>query len=230
MSPPSILVVLSGGQDSATTALMMALRHPTAALHAISFDYGQRHRRELEAARQISTSLQFATHHFVRIEGLQGGALTNEHTPVKESGGFGGLPSTFLPGRNVVFLSMAAARAAEISRTHPQGQLPPIVTGVCETDFSGYPDCREETIESLENTLRLALGGVPVVIQTPLMRLTKAQTVLEALKHPRGLEILGMTWTCYNGLRFHCGRCPACVLRLRGFQEAGVADPVEYFT
>ena len=214
------LVVLSGGQDS-TTCLYWAIdRFGVDNVAAITFDYGQRHRIELDCARRVA---QFAGVPITRVPidtfgALGGDALTDENIVVADRPEAGsGLPNTFVPGRNIVFLTFAAAYAWR------QG-IDDIVTGVAQTDYSGYPDCREETIEALEHTLRLGMES-SVRIHTPLMHRSKKQTV-ELAVALGALDAMALTHTCYNGERPPCGHCPACRLRAKGFQEAGVEDPL----
>ena len=128
-----------------------------------------------------------------------------------------GLPNTFVPGRNLVFLTFAAAFAYRQGIRH-------IVTGVAQTDYSGYPDCRAETIDALQQALRLGMES-DVEIHTPLMHLSKKQTV-ELASDLGALPALAHTHTCYNGVRPPCGNCPACELRAKGFAEAGIPDPL----
>ncbi len=212
------LVVLSGGQDS-TTCLYWAIdRFGRDNVATLTFDYGQRHRVELECAANV------AAHAGVRNEclpidtfsALGGDALPDTEIDVDVAAS-SGLPNTFVPGRNIIFLTFAAAYAYQRDTRH-------LVTGVAQTDYSGYPDCREETIKALEATLRLGMES-EVRIHTPLMRLSKKQTV-EMARDLGGLDAMALTHTCYNGERPPCGRCPACELRARGFAEAGIEDPL----
>ena len=128
-----------------------------------------------------------------------------------------GLPNTFVPGRNIILLSFAAARAWQLG-------IENIVTGVCQTDYSGYPDCRKNTIEALQLALNLGMER-QFVLHTPLMWLTKAQTVRKA-RELGALEALSFSHSCYNGTFPPCGTCPACLLRQKGFSEAGIIDPL----
>jgi 7-cyano-7-deazaguanine synthase len=213
------VVLLSGGQDS-TTCLYWA-RPRFDAVHAVSIDYGQRHRTELVAAAEIAR-MAGVTHEVLSLHALSalgGNALVNNALPVDGSGGLGGLPSTFVPMRNVLFLTLAAARAVLLG-----GRPAVVVCGACETDFSGYPDCRRATMDAAERALSLAVDA-PVRIDTPLMALDKAETVRLARSLPGCWEALALSVTCYQGLRPGCGACPACELRARGFAEAGEADP-----
>jgi 7-cyano-7-deazaguanine synthase len=149
---------------------------------------------------------------------LGGDALTDSDIAVETGVAPGnGLPNTFVPGRNLVFLTFAAAFAY-------QRDIANLVTGVAQTDYSGYPDCREETIVALQQALRLGMES-RVVIHTPLMHLSKRQTV-EMARDLGGLGAMALTHTCYNGVRPPCGECPACVLRAKGFAEAGESDPL----
>lgn len=211
------LVLLSGGQDS-TTALYWALnRFGQGKVAALSFDYGQRHRIELDCAIRIAAAA--GTEHLClpidTFRAIGGDALTDADIDV--SADSDGLPNTFVPGRNIIFLTYAAA----VARQRGIGDL---VTGVAQTDYSGYPDCRQETIEALQQALRLGMES-EVTIHTPLMHLSKKETV-ELAVTLGALEALADTHTCYNGTRPPCGECHACVLRARGFAEAGIPDPL----
>ena len=214
------VVVLSGGQDS-TTCLYWALdKFGVDAIETVSFDYGQRHRVELECAARVA---EFAgvSNEIIPIDtfaALGGNALTDSSVDVQKVGDADtDLPNTFVPGRNIVFLTFAAAYAWHRDIEH-------LVTGVAQTDYSGYPDCRQETIEALQSTIRLGMQS-NVVIHTPLMSLSKKETVLLA-RDLGGLEAMALTHTCYNGRRPPCGECAACELRARGFDEAGIEDPL----
>lgn len=218
MKKQSALVLLSGGQDS-VTCLAWALSQFDH-VEAVSFDYGQRHRVELDAGEKIA-QIAGVGRTVVPVNFAQvGSAMNDSSVPVSLEGGLGGvLPTTFLPGRNVAFLSIACGLGASRG-------IWDVVTGVCQTDYSGYPDCRQGFVESMQRTMSLALDR-EVRIHTPLMSLTKAQTVL-LMRGLGRLSWLEYSHTCYEGRRPACGKCPACVLRLRGFSEAGVVDPIEY--
>ena len=214
------LVVLSGGQDS-TTCLYWAIdRWGVANVATLTFDYGQRHRIELECARRVAENAR-VPNTILPIDtfaALGGDALTDSDIDVqREVDTSSGLPNTFVPGRNLVFLTFAAAYAY-------QRNIANIVTGVAQTDYSGYPDCREGTMTSLQHTIRLGME-FDVVLHTPLMHLSKKETVLLA-RDLGALPAMALTHTCYNGKRPPCGECPACELRARGFAEAGVEDPL----
>lgn len=210
------LVLFSGGQDS-TTCLVWA-KNRFDEIVAVTFDYGQRHDIELECAQKIAQ--QLGVEHIIQdldvLNDLCPTALTRENIEIAWSDN---LPNTFVPGRNLVFLSFAGIIAY-------QRGISDIVSGVCQTDFSGYPDCREHFIKSLEQTMKLALD-FGFVFHTPLMHLSKKETVLLMRKHG-GLKLLGHSHTCYEGKRPACGKCPACLLRIKGFLEAGIEDPLQY--
>ena len=213
------LVVLSGGQDS-TTCLYWAMdRFGGVNVSAVTFDYGQRHRIELDSAINVANHAR-VPHRVLPIDtfrALGGNALTDEIDVQPAGAQTDALPNTFVPGRNLVFLTFAAALAWQQRIGH-------LVTGVAQTDYSGYPDCREATIASLEQTLRLGMD-FEIELHAPLMTLSKKDTVCLALE--LGCEdALALTQTCYNGQKPPCGQCDACVLRARGFAEAGVADPL----
>lgn len=219
-STEKALVVLSGGQDS-TTCLYWALdRFGHNAIDTVTFDYGQRHHIELDCAARVAefagvpnTCLPIDT-----FAALGGDALTDPDVEVASgTDETTGLPNTFVPGRNLIFLTFAAAYAL-------QRGIRDLVTGVAQTDYSGYPDCREGTITALQHALRLGMES-DVCIHTPLMHLSKKETV-ELARDLGALPAMALTHTCYNGERPPCGHCAACELRARGFAEAGVEDPL----
>jgi len=212
------VVVLSGGQDS-TTCLYWALdRFGAGNVEALTFDYGQRHRIELDCAAQIAkhAGVAYTLLPIDTFAALGGNALTDSDIAVEESNG-NDLPNTFVPGRNLIFLTFAAAFAW-------QRGISDLVAGVAQTDYSGYPDCRRDTIDALEQSLSLGMERT-FTIHTPLMNLSKKETV-ELAQDLGALDAMGLTHTCYNGQRPPCGACPACQLRAKGFLEAGVADPL----
>lgn len=221
-SEEKALVVLSGGQDS-TTCLYWAIdRFGSDKVSTITFDYGQRHRVELESAARIAeyadvanTCLPIDT-----FAALGGDALTDADIDIdidSAASTGNGLPNTFVPGRNLIFLTFAAAYAY-------QRGIGNLVAGVAQTDYSGYPDCREETIRALQRTLCRGMER-DFVIHTPLMHLSKRGTV-ELARDLGGLSAMALTHTCYNGARPPCGYCAACELRAKGFAEAGIVDPL----
>lgn len=214
------LVVLSGGQDS-TTGLYWALnRFGAGQVEAVTFDYGQRHRIELDCAARVAAraSVPQTVLPINTFAALGGNALTDASIPVQAGGDAPTrLPNTFVPGRNLIFLTFAAAFAYSRRIHH-------LVTGVAQTDYSGYPDCRQATLQALEQAIRLGME-YEIAIHAPLMFKSKADTV--RLAHELGaLPALADTHTCYNGVRPPCGECPACRLRARGFADAGMTDPL----
>ncbi|MBN8527297.1 MAG: 7-cyano-7-deazaguanine synthase QueC [Planctomycetes bacterium] len=214
----SAVVVLSGGQDS-TTCLAWA-KNRFAVIDAITFDYGQRHRVELDCAAEVARRAGVRHHRVLSVDSLRqlgGNTLCGETGAQLGATGQGGLPNTFVPGRNLLFMTLAAAWAWQLGTKD-------LVTGVCQTDYSGYPDCRADTMAALQQALRLGLE-LDVVIHTPLMHISKADSVRLA-RAEGGLELLAWTHTCYAGQVPPCGACPACQLRAKGFAEAGVADPL----
>lgn len=214
------LVVLSGGQDS-TTCLFWAIdRFGRDAVSSITFDYGQRHRVELGCATRVAdyAGVSNVCLPIDTFSALGGDALTDSGIDVtSDTNASTGLPNTFVPGRNLIFLTFAAAYAYQRNIGH-------LVTGVAQTDYSGYPDCREATIKALQQSIRMGMDS-DVQIHTPLMHLSKRQTV-ELAVELGALEAMGLTHTCYEGLRPPCGVCAACELRAKGFLAAGFDDPL----
>ena len=213
-------MVLSGGQDSTTCLYWAIERFGKGNVSTISFDYGQRHKIELECAARIAehASVTNACLPIDTFAALGGDALTDSGIEIeKNTSADSSLPNTFVPGRNLVFLTFAAAYAYQRGIDH-------LVTGVAQTDYSGYPDCREDTIRSLQQTLRAGMESA-VVIHTPLMHLSKKETV-ELAVQLGALPAMALTHTCYQGERPPCGECPACELRAKGFAEAGIEDPL----
>lgn len=211
MDNQTAVVVFSGGQDS-TTCLFWALERFDH-VEVVTFDYQQRHNQEIEVAKQIAAKLKVKQTilDMSLLNQLAPNALTRPDQAIVE-GTADELPSTFVPGRNLLFLSFASIFARQIGAKH-------IITGVCETDFSGYPDCRDIFIKSLNVTLNLAMED-QFVIHTPLMWLNKAETWKLADQLDAFDFIKNETLTCYNGiLGSGCGECPACKLRKNGLDQ-----------
>lgn len=227
-SARTALVLFSGGQDSATCLAWALSRHDR--VETVGFDYGQRHAVELQARLKVRAGMaqampdaasRLGPDHMVDLTGYGRIAESALTSGGEMAAGPRGLPTTFVPGRNLVFLTAAAALA------DVRG-LDVLVGGMCETDFSGYPDCRRDTIDAMQSALSLGLDR-PMPIETPLMRLTKAQTW--ALADELGGDalvtlIVEDTHTCYRGDRSHrhawgygCGDCPACELRAQGWTD-----------
>jgi 7-cyano-7-deazaguanine synthase len=210
------LVLLSGGQDSATC--LYWARERFGSVLAVSFDYGQRHRVELLAAAEIGRMAGVERHTVLPVEALAvlgGSGLVDPSLAVDEVGQ-DGLPASFVPGRNVLFMVLAAAAAYRWGVEH-------LVAGFCQTDYSGYPDCRNETVVATQQALSLGMDR-RFTVHTPLMWLTKAESVHMARNLQGCWDALGKSVTCYRG-QPACGRCPACRLRAKGFEESGLADP-----
>lgn len=217
------VVLLSGGLDSATT--LAIARQQRYECHAVSFDYGQRHRVELEAAHRVAESLGVAEHRVMGIDWghIGGSALTDATIDVPEAK-TRGIPVTYVPARNTVFLAMALGWAEVLGARD-------IFIGVNAVDYSGYPDCRPEFIEAFERLANLAtkagVEGERFRIHAPLIQMTKAQIIR------RGTELgvdYSLTVSCYqpDDQGRACGRCDSCRLRQAGFVAAGIADPTRY--
>jgi len=228
MSDPTALVLLSGGQDSAT-CLAWALEQ-FERVETIGFDYRQRHRAELVARTEFRCALaeqfpdwvaKLGSDHVLDVSVLNEISETALTRDIQIATGASGLPKTFVPGRNILFLTLAAAVAYRRGLKH-------LVSGVCETDYSGYPDCRDDTIKALQVALNLGME-CRFVLDTPLMWLTKAQTwaLANALGGPPLVELIReRTLSCYYGdtVTMHewgrgCSACPACDLRAKGYRE-----------
>jgi len=221
-----VVVLLSGGLDS-TTALAMAAEkgHDIVAL---TFDYGQRHDKEIESARQVAEHYGVKRHIVITLDmgRYLNSSLTDASQDVPADGaerdGPAAIPNTYVPGRNIVFLSVASAIAEGIGADS-------IVIAANAVDYSGYPDCTPEFVEAFQETLAVGtkrgVDGRPVQVDAPLLRMAKADIVREAARLGAPLEL---TWSCYNGGEKACGACDSCRLRLRGFKEAGEMDPLEY--
>lgn len=222
------VVLLSGGLDSAT--VIAIAQSQGFEVHALSFDYGQRHRVELERASRIARQLDISAHRVARIDlGVFGGsALTADIDVPKDRGESEldtGIPITYVPARNTIFLSFALGYAEVIEASD-------IFIGVNALDYSGYPDCRPEFIDAFKNLANLATkagveGTSKFKIHAPLIDMTKAQIIQKGTS--LGVDY-GMTTSCYDpsddGIA--CGHCDSCQLRLKGFREAGLTDPVRY--
>jgi 7-cyano-7-deazaguanine synthase len=223
------VVLLSGGLDSTTVAAIA--QEEGFSVYALSFDYGQKHRVELDAAKRVAKSLKVERHVIVSVDlrGFGGSALTSDDEIVPKSRtaeAIGtGIPITYVPARNTVFLSLALAWAESLGATD-------IYVGVNALDYSGYPDCRPEYIAAFERMANLGTkigteGGRGIKIHAPLIAMTKKEIIQTGL----GLFIdYGQTITCYDPSDSGeaCGECDACILRLKGFSEAGISDPGKY--
>lgn len=230
--PEPAIVLTSGGLDS-TTCLAIARADGFAPIYSMTFDYGQRHRQELHAAKVVAQAMLVAEHRVIQIDLRQFGksALTAAIDVPKdrdESAMSAGIPITYVPARNTIFLSYALAWAEVLGVKN-------IYIGVNAIDYSGYPDCRPQFIEAFERLANLATkmttdapaGSSPLRIHAPLLHLTKAQIILRG--HELGVDY-SLTHSCYDpspeGLA--CGHCDSCILRKKGFIAAGISDPTRY--
>jgi len=214
MMKKKAVVVFSGGQDS-TTCLIHALPLYDE-VHCITFDYGQRHRAEIEVAQQLAKQLGATVHKVLDaslLNELAISSLTRDNIPVPTVNSSGeSLPSTFVPGRNILFLTLASIYAYQV-------KAETVITGVCETDFSGYPDCRDEFVRALNKAIELGME-YRLRLETPLMWLNKSQTWALADYHNQLDLVREHTLTCYNGIvGSGCGNCDACNLRTRGLND-----------
>lgn len=217
------ICLLSGGLDS-TVTLAYAI-HQGYEVTALTINYGQRHKRELDAARAVAA--HYKVPHIVMEFPLTGfrSALTDVNIPVpdrrSEEIGYD-IPDTYVPARNIVFLSLAAGMAESVDASA-------VFIGANAIDYSGYPDCRPEFFQAFENMLEVGTKrgvlGHPVSIEHPILKKTKAEIVKMGMKLEAPLHL---TWSCYRGGEKACGHCDSCVLRLKGFKEAGTKDPVAY--
>ena len=214
------VVLLSGGLDS-TTCMGVADKEGYE-IYPISFDYGQIHNRELDCAVRIANHYDVEEHRIINMANVGGSALTDSNIDVPDHNGDGEIPVTYVPARNILFLSYALGYAEVI-------EAEAIFIGVSSVDYSGYPDCRPEFINAFQNVIdvgtKAGVEGNSIQIKTPLLNLSKAETVELADETGAPLEL---TTTCYRGGKKACGVCDSCKLRLKGFEEAGIEDPIEY--
>lgn len=223
MAAPKAVVLVSGGLDSATT--LAIARAEGRACHALSFDYGQRHRVELESAARVARALGAVEHRTMRIDtaGIGGSALTDPAIAVPETAS-DGIPVTYVPARNTVFLALALGWAEVLGARE-------LWVGVNAVDYSGYPDCRPEFVAAFERLANLAtragVEGDTFTVRAPLIQWTKAEIVRRGVA--LGVDYAD-TVSCYqpDASGAACGRCDSCRLRREGFAGAGVADPTRY--
>lgn len=230
-----VMVVLSGGQDSTTCLALAAQAHnrPGDEVHAITFMYGQRHATEIDAAKAVAKFYGVKSHEIVHVpDVLKSTSPLTSDTPLETYTDFPSMDKTigdrveltFVPLRNPFFLLVAANHALALG-------CDTLVTGICEADNANYPDCtgafRWKMAEMINEALgRNSIAGSRFTIQAPLLHLNKQQTVELMMRLPKGPEALAFTHTCYAGEVPPCGKCHACVLRAKGFEDAGVADPL----
>ena len=227
MTKSCAVVLLSGGLDSAT--VLAIARAEGLECHCLTVDYGQRHRIELEAARKVANALGAASHRIVglNLRAIGGSALTDDiAVPKDQDPESGEVPITYVPARNTVMLSLLLGLAEVVEADQ-------LFIGANAVDYSGYPDCRPEFLQAFEKlatvaTVAGAEHGVQFRVRAPLLELTKAEIIRRG--HQLGVDY-GLTWSCYDPTRdgLACGHCDSCILRKRGFEEAGVQDPTVYF-
>ena len=220
------VVLLSGGLDSSTC--MAIAKDEGYEIYALSFDYGQRHSRELESAKAIARHFGAKEHKILRIDLRQigGSALTDDSIDVPENRDeehmADEIPVTYVPARNTILLSFALAYAEVIDADA-------IYIGANALDYSGYPDCRPEYYKAFEEVGRLGtkrgVEGKPIEIKYPLINMSKAEIIRTGMRLGVPYEL---TWSCYKGGEKACGVCDSCKLRIKGFKEAGYKDPIEY--
>jgi len=220
------ICLLSGGLDSCVSAAIA--KKQDYSLYALTFEYGQQHQREVQSAQQIAESLQVQEHIVfpLDLKQFQGSSLVDDTQEIPDASSLDRIgvtiPSTYVPARNTIFLSIALA-LAEVKEADA------IFIGVNEVDYSGYPDCRPEYIKAFQAMADLAtkkaVEGKKTLIETPLLHLSKKEII------KKGVEVNApyyFSWSCYRGEEQACGQCESCLLRLKGFQDAGVADPLIY--
>jgi len=220
------IVLLSGGLDSSTMLAMAKAQGYD--VTALTFDYGQKHRRELQSAKKVAKSIGVKEHIVMSLDlgQLLQSSLTQKGMGIPRRRSkreiCDGIPDTYVPSRNIIFLSIASSIAESRGADA-------VFIAANAVDFSGYPDCTPEFILAFQRVLEVGTKagkeGKPIVVEAPLLSKTKADIVREAVK----LKVpLKLTWSCYEGGEKACGECDSCQLRLRGFSEAGLEDPIEY--
>jgi len=222
-SAKKAVVLLSGGLDSATT--LAVAKAQDYELYALSMDYGQRHRRELESARKLAAFFKVKEHRVLKtaLGELGGSALTDSRIAMRKGKAWkpgAQIPSTYVPGRNLIFLALATAYAETLGAEA-------VFIGANALDYSGYPDCRPGFLKAFEAAARLGtrmgVSGSPPKIEAPLLHLSKAKII--SLGTSLGVPF-ELTWSCYNGGKRPCGKCDSCLIRRRGFKQAGLDDPL----
>ncbi len=214
------VVLLSGGLDS--TTCMAVAKSEGYELYPISFDYSQRHNIELNKAKEIAKYFGVKDHKIIKMQNVGGSALTDASIDVPEYQETDTIPVTYVPARNLLFLSYAVGYAEVIGAEA-------IFIGVSAVDYSGYPDCRPEFIEAFQRVVAVGTAagatGKVIEVKTPIIRLSKAETI--ELGNRLGAPY-HLTTSCYNGREKACGVCDSCTLRLKGFKDAGLVDPIDY--
>ena len=225
MGSTKAVVLLSGGLDSATC---LGIASQDQEVHALTIDYGSKHSREMESAKKLAAHYDVASHIILKVEldAIGGSSLTDKNIELdtgKDIAQIGKeIPSSYVPARNMTFLSLAVALAEVVGAES-------VYIGANAVDFSGYPDCRPEFMDAFQRAAELGtkagVEGRPVKVQAPLLHKTKAEVIKTGMNLKVPYEL---TWTCYSGGKKACGKCEACTLRLGGFYNAGKKDPLEY--
>jgi len=221
------ICLLSGGLDSSVT--LAIAKSEGYEVYAMTFIYGQTHSKEIEAAKKIAKHFKVREHKIIGLDlseiaksSLISGAEIPTGRSAEEIISCKEIPSTYVPGRNIIFLSLALAYAESIDADA-------IFIGANAVDFAGYPDCRPEFFEKFQELINIGtkrgVEGNPIKIKTPIINLTKAEIIKKGLSLGVPFEL---TWSCYLGKEKACGKCDSCILRLKGFKEAGLKDPIEY--
>jgi len=214
------VILLSGGLDS-TTCLSIAVKD-NSSIYALSFDYGQRHKKELDCAKKVACYYNIEAHRIINLELFAGNALTDGNIAIPDYSSGNTIPSTYVPARNILFLSYALSYAETIVANR-------IYIGISSVDYSGYPDCRPDFVEAFQKVIdvgtKSGTEGDSIKILTPLLFMSKAETIKTAKASNAPLHL---TTSCYHGKEKACGLCDSCVLRLKGFKEAGFIDTIEY--
>lgn len=216
------VVLLSGGLDSVTC---LAIACQSREVHALTFDYGSKHSREIEAAKAVAKKLGAAKHTIMKIQldAIGGSSLLDDDVEIEKTGEITDeIPSSYVPARNLTFLSLGVALAEATGAGE-------VYIGANAIDYSGYPDCRPEFIDAFQSAVekgtKAGIEGRGVRIIAPLLKMSKGQIIQKGVELGVPYEL---TWTCYAGGERACGKCEACVIRLKGFADAGLADPIEY--
>ena len=215
------VVLISGGLDSFVSAAVAGKENRE--VYALTVDYGQRHSREIESAKKIADFLDTKEHRIISLDlSWLPSALTKTSIAVPRDEPDGSIPGTYVPARNTVLISLALAYAESVDAGA-------IFLGVNSLDYSGYPDCRPEYIAVFQNLINLAtkktVEGRAIILKTPLIHLRKYEIIL--LGKRLGLDF-SFSWSCYDGGEKACGGCASCRIRLKGFEEAGIIDPIPY--
>ncbi len=214
--------LISGGMDSFVSAGIA--KKEGYELYGLTIDYSQRHKKEIKYAKKIAGYLSMKEHRIIKLNlSFLSSALTDKKIKIPEKN-VPGIPATYVPARNTIFISLALAYAENINADA-------IYLGVNAIDYSGYPDCRPEYIETYQKLINIAtkktVEGKKILLKTPLINLPKSEIVLLG----RSMRLnFSLSWSCYRGEEKACGKCPSCIIRLQGFKDAGLKDPLSYKT